>query len=219
MANASREGSAILRRAPVEDGDQLLGDAVGLAQRVAEGSGATDIVERHDRLVPRPGARQRDFQLGDDAVGAIGVDGLHDFLTAQFQDPRLFLHGDHAQPQDIAAAAQAAELDRPHAARAAGDEAADGRRAPGRGMEAQLPALRQAVGFEIAELEAGLHARDPILQRQESVEAAEIEHDAAFEWHRLAVIAGAGAARRHRNAARVAVGEGAHDFVFVGRAD
>ncbi len=86
-------------------------------------------------------------------------------------------------------------------------------------MEAQLPALRQAVGFEIAELETGLHARDPILQRQEPIEVAEIEHDAAFERHRLAVVAGAGAARRHRNASAVAIGEGAHDFVFVGRAD
>ena len=209
----------ILRGTPVEDGDQLLGDAVGLAQRVAEGSGAADIVEGHDRLVPRPGARQREFQLGDDAVGAIGVDGLHDLLAAQLQYARLFLHGDHAQSQDIAAAAQAAELDRAHAARAAGDEAADRRRAPRRGMEAELPALRQAVGFEIAELEAGLHARDPVLQRQEPIEAAEIEHDAALERHCLAVIAGAGTARRHRDAAGVAIGEGAHDLVLVGRAD
>ena len=51
----------ILCRAPVENGDQLLGDAVGLGQRVAEGSGTAGIVESHDRLVPRPGARQRDF--------------------------------------------------------------------------------------------------------------------------------------------------------------
>ena len=209
----------ILRRAPVEDGDQLLGDAVGLAQRIAEGSGAADIVEGHDHLVPRPGARQRDFQLGDDAVGAVGVDRLHDLLAAQFQHTRLFLHGDHAQPQDVAAAAQAAELDRTHAARAAGDEAADGRRAPSRGMEAQLPAVRQAVGFEVGELQAGLYAGDAIFQRQEAIEAAEIEHDAAFEWHCLTIVAGTRAARRHRDAAGVAIGKGAHDLFLVGGRD
>ena len=101
MANASREGSAIRQSAIAWPAGRW--DSSGLKYCAAPQSkteisflvmpsaspsalpkeaARADIVEGHDRLVPWPGARQRDFQLGDDAVGAVGVDGLHDLFAA-----------------------------------------------------------------------------------------------------------------------------------------
>jgi len=75
----------ILRRAPIADGHQLAYDPVGFAERPAKASGAADVGEGDQHFVPRPGARQRDFELDDDAIGAVGVDRLHDLFAAQLE--------------------------------------------------------------------------------------------------------------------------------------
>ena len=65
-----------------------------------------------------------------------------------------------ARRQNVAGFAQAAVSDRANAARAARHEAADRGRALGRGMHAQLPAVRPGRGIEIRHIDARLAAHD-----------------------------------------------------------
>ena len=74
--------------------DQLGQDAVLDAEIVAEARRVHEIVEADDDVDPVVGGRQRHLDLGDDAVGAVGVHHLEHVLAGQFHHLRLGLHGD-----------------------------------------------------------------------------------------------------------------------------
>jgi hypothetical protein len=103
---------------------------------------------------------------------------------------------------------------------AAGQEPADGAADHAR-HHGDLEVVPSGGLFELAERHAGLDVGDAAADRADGVAAAEVEHDAALERDGLAVVAGAAAARRDRDA--VAVGDvehgghvgrgGAHDDV------
>jgi hypothetical protein len=120
--------------------------------------------------------------------------------AAQMQHARFGFHRHHPRAQQRAGFAQLAEIDRADAARAAGDEAADGGGAAGGREHAQFPAVRSAAGFDLAELGAGADAQDAVGHIADRVQSDQVQHHAAMQRHRLPVIAGAAAARRHRHA-------------------
>ena len=145
---------------------------------------------------------------------------LVQILAGQVEHPRRRLHGDDAQAQHIAEIAQAAEIDRADAARTAGDEAADRRGVVGRGMQPELLA-GMGAGRAVDVGEDGARPADDAAgrDRRDLVHLGKAEHDAAGQRHGLAVIAGAGAARRDRNAVPVAGGEHADHFRLALRRD
>jgi hypothetical protein len=119
----------IVKRAGGGDNRNQLGENAVLArQRIGVACCRIETVEADNGVDPVIGRCQRHLDLGDDAVGAIGMGDLVQVLAGQFEHLRLFLHGDDAQADDVAEIAQAAPGDRADAARAAGDEAANGGR-------------------------------------------------------------------------------------------
>ena len=155
--------------------------------------------EGDDPLGPGLPRRQRDLDLGDDAVDAVGMEHLEDVAAAQFEDARRFLDGDDLHGVDRAGIGDLAPGAGAAAGGAAGDEAADRRLLAGRGVEAKLPAARR-LGMvaqrpvDVEKAGAGLEAAGAGLRPDDAIEAGEIEKQAAFERHGLAVVAGAAAA-------------------------
>jgi hypothetical protein len=82
-------------------------------------------------------------------------------------------------------------------------------------MEAQLPALRQRLRFEVDQFHAGLDFKGTLVERNDLVHGRHVEHDAARQRHRLAVIAGSRTAHGQRNAA---LGAFARDLDHLGLA-
>lgn len=76
--------------------DELHQDAVLLGQIVAEGRRVHEIVKAERELYPVIRRGQRHFDLGDDAVGAIGVGNTRQVFSGEFQNAWLSLHGDNA---------------------------------------------------------------------------------------------------------------------------
>ena len=165
-------------------------------------AGVHEVVKADHHVDPVVGRRQRHLGLDDDAVGAVGVADLEDVRAGEVEHARLGLAGDDLEPQDIAEIAQPAPADRADAAGAAGDEAAERRHAVGRGVEAQLAGLRLGLLVELFEDDAGFGATRSGWISLILFMAARFEHDAARKRHGLAVIAGAGAARRDRHVMR-----------------
>lgn len=93
-------------------------DAVLIGQFLGKPRGVHEILAGHEHLDPVIGRGQRHLDLGDDPVGAVGVGHARQFFAAEFQHPRLFLHGHDAQPDDVAEIAQgspgAGEIGRAH---------------------------------------------------------------------------------------------------------
>jgi hypothetical protein len=162
--------------------------------------------------------REREVEFGDDAVGAVGVVHLLDVRPVQLDDPRRLLDRDDADAGDVAAVAQHAVAERADAAGPAGDEAADGGEAAGRG-----PHVQHLAGFgdglvEGLDAHAGLHADRSRSDIEHPVEAGDVEHDAALHRHALAVVAGAAAAHGQRHAVAGA-GGGDADHLVLGFGD
>ncbi len=139
--------------------------------------------------------------------------------AAQFDDARLFLHRRDARRDDIATLAQHAPGDRADAARAAGHETADGRRAPRRWEHAHFLAVLGQFGIEFDDLLAGLDAADARLHPDKFVHHRHIEHDAAAHRHGLAIVAGARAARGQGHIVFVAGLQHGQHVGFVARHD
>ena len=185
--------------------DQLLEDRVLVRDGVGAAGGGHQVGQRDEQLGPAIGRRQRQLELGDDTVGAVGVVDLLDVGAAQLEDPRLCLHGHDAGRQDVAAVAQEAPGDRADARAAAGDVAAERAGLVGAGVQPQLlAAVGDGGGIEVGELDPGLGADPAVADRLDRGQLGQVEDDAALERHGLAVIAGAAAA--HGHAARDAGG-------------
>ncbi len=208
-----------LRRGGRDHRDVLLGDAVRLADQVGEGRRALEGVEAEEEVDPRIGGAERHLHLGDDAVGAIGMGDLGEVVAGQLQHARARLHGDDLEPDHIAGVAQAPPGDGADAARAAGDEAADRGRGIGGGVHADFLRLRPRHLVDVGDDGAGLGDEAAGLDGQHLVHAGEVEDDAARERHGLAVIAGAGAARRHGDAELMGGGQHPHHLLLAHRRD
>ena len=178
---------------------QLLDDAVGERRLQPHLRGVEKVIERHHHVDPRIGRRQRHLQRRDDARGAVGAVDLLCGVAAQLDDAGLLLNRHDPCGNDVARLAQAPIRDRADTARPAGDEAADGGGALGRGMQADLPALRPQLRIHVVHLGAGADAHQPGFHPLDRRQRREVEQHAAVERHRLAVIAGAATARRQRN--------------------
>ncbi len=132
---------------------------------------------------------------------------LVQILARQFERARFLFQRHDAQAQHVAEVAQAAPGDRADASRAAGDKAADRSRAPSRREHPHfLPGRRG--GFVDVDQERARFADDSaVLDRPDCVHLREVQEHAAGQRHRLAVIAGSGAAGSHGNSELVRGGK------------
>ena len=90
----------------------------------------------------------------------------------------------------------------------AAEESADRSFDDGRGIAAQLPACLARFVFEHAQAHAGLADGDAVrLDRFDLVHARQVEHHAAMQRNRLAVVARARAAHGHRKIVGMAVAQ------------
>ena len=136
----------------LEDRGELDQDAVLLGQIGGKARRRGDARAGHEDLDPVIGGGERQFDLGDDPVGAVGMADARQFLAAEFEDAGLGLHRHHAQADDVAQVAQRAPAHRADTARAARDEAADGGGGGSRGHHAQfLPRMGAGFGIQIAD--------------------------------------------------------------------
>ncbi len=200
-------------------GDLLEEQAVAIGEMVGELDRAHVVFGRDNDVDPVIGGVERDLDLGDDAVGAVGMHHLVELPAGQLEDPRTLLHGDDAQPKHVADVAKAAPVDRADAAGAAGDEAGDRGSRPGRGVEAELLLALAGLAVDLSEDRARLGHRPAAGDRLQRIEIGEAEDHSARQRHRLAVIAGAGAAGRDRHPQRVAGLEDADHLGLVLRRD
>ena len=196
---------------------ELLEDAVLRGERHAELDGAREIVEHHDGVEPLVGRGERQLDLGDETVHPVGVVHEVHVVAAQLEHARRFFDGDDFEAEEVAAVAQDAPVHRADAGVAAADEAAERGELLGRGVHAQLAAVFAQHLVEHAEPDAGLRPRHVSFLKKNSIEAEHFHHRAARERHRLAEIAGAGAARHQRHAVLRAGGRDADDVLFVSR--
>jgi len=198
---------------------ELLDDAAGQRERVAAARRVHESRERDDQVDPVPGGRERHFERGDEPRRAVRVIDHARLPVALLQHARRRLDRDDARGGDVARFAQPAPGDRAHAARPAGDEAADGRSTLRRGMHAQLPPFRPRRAIEVAHLPSRSDAHQAGTLPLDRVERRHVDHHAALQRHRLAVIAGAAAARGDRHAVAEAGGGDADHVRLVARAD
>ena len=194
----------VLRQRRGDHAGQLLRHAIHAAETVGEARSAHQGGEGDDHIHPVPGGRERHLQLRDDAVGAVGVVDLLQLRPAQFQHARLGFHRHDLQAEDVPGLAQDAEGGAAYAGRAARDEATQRRGALGGGVEAQFPAhFPLQMRVELDQLDAGFRPHHAGLRPEHAVERRHLQHDAAPQGHRLAVIARARAARRDGHAVPV----------------
>ncbi len=202
VRHGSCDHGDVLEQQPV-----LLGQMIGVLDRLAQR------VETDNDIVPVVGGRQRHLDLGDDAVGAVGVADFLQIRAGEIEEARRFFHGGDAQADDVAEIAQAPPADRADTAGTAGNKSAERRGLVGRGMEPQFLAGDRAQFLVDRRHDgAGLGDDAALGDALDLAHGGKIEHDAARERHRLAVVAGAGAARRDGYAERVAGGERLHQF-------
>ena len=175
----------VLRQRPLDRRQQFLHDAVRHGDGVAEANGLDEIVERHDDVDPGLRRRERHFEHGDDAGRAVGAADLLRRVAAQLDDARLLFERDDPRRQDVARLAHPAEGDAAGAAAAARDETADLGRPLGRGVHAQLEAVRPRRRIDVGQLGAGLDADPAGLLPLDLVHRRHVEHDAAFHLRRV----------------------------------
>mmetsp|Transcript_24439 Transcript_24439/g.45502 ORF Transcript_24439/g.45502 Transcript_24439/m.45502 type:complete len:372 (+) Transcript_24439:1166-2281(+) len=197
----------------LEHGGQLAEDPVAACQIRGVGQGGREILECHKEVDPIVSGGQRHLDLGDDPVGAIGVADPVQVLAGDLDDARLRLHRDHAQADDIAHIAQAAPMDRAHAARPARDEPADGGRGPGRGKHPQfLPGMGNTGRVDILEQGTGFGNEPPRLDVLDRVHLVQVQNAAPRKGNGLPVIASACTARRDRHVMGIADAQGLDHF-------
>ena len=138
----------------------------------------------------------------------------HRVGRAQLEHTGLGLDRHHARTEHVAHRGDRPVGDRAGAAEAAAEQAAERGAAEGRGQPAQLPAVRPRLPIEIGQADAGLGTAGAVANPAEAVVAAHVEHDAAVQRRRLAVVAGAAAAQRDRDRVAGAGGDDAADLVF-----
>ena len=95
-----------------DDGDQLLEDRVLMRDGVGAAGGSPEIRQPHQQLDPAVGRRQRQLELGDHAIGAVGMVHLLDIGATQLEDAWLGLHGHDPRHHDVPPIAQQAPGDR-----------------------------------------------------------------------------------------------------------
>ena len=81
----------IVRRGPRDDCHELLQDSILLAERQRISCRGVETVEPDNDVDPIVLRRERHLDLGDDAVGPIGVHRLVQILSRQFERARLRL--------------------------------------------------------------------------------------------------------------------------------
>ncbi len=191
MRDRRGDGGNLLEQEPV-----LVRDQIGEAHRLHV------VVEADDHVDPIVARVERHIDFGDDAVGAVGVHDLHQVAAVELKHARALFHRDDAQPEHVADVPEAPPFDGADAARAAGNEAADRRRVVGGGAKPKLLAAGLRFIVDLGEHRAGFRNDAAARDLFDLVHLRKAQHDAARKRHRLAVIAGAGAARRDRHAHR-----------------
>ncbi len=190
----------IMRDRRGDEAEFLDQEPVLLAEIIGELRGRAQILEAHDHVHPVIGRGERHLDLGDDAVGAIGVRDLVDVVAGELENARACLHRRHLEADDVAGIAQPAPADRADPARTAGNEAADRGGVVGRWMQPDfLTRIGAGLLVEGSYDGAGLGHDPAMADLAHGVELRQIEQDPAGKRHGLAIIAGAGAARRHRD--------------------
>ena len=170
-----------------------------------------------DPLAPGVTRRQRHLDLGDDAVHAIGVHHLEHVAAAQLDDPRLVLDGDDLDAEHGAGIGDLSPGAGAGAGRAAGDEAADGRVLARGRIKSQLVSGGRQRPVDVEHARAGAEAPGSRPLPDHLIKFCHVEHDAARERHRLAVVSGPAAAHRERHAVLGAGGGGAHHVRLISR--
>ena len=153
----------------------------------------------------------------DDAGGAVGVDVRECFLAAYGEGLGVRCAGHDRQLPDKTVPVGPVD-ERARAAVATGEEAAEG--CPeGGGEHPQLLAQRAGVSFEVGHLRPGLGPDPPVAGVQDAAASGEVEHGAVVQRDRLAVVAGALAARGERDAEVVGEGQDARELLVRGGAE
>ena len=173
-----------------DHGHQLLQDRILACECIGAAGGSPQIRQRDQDLRPAIRRRQRHLELGDHAVRAVGVVDLLDVGAAQLEDPRLGLHRHDPSHQDVAAIAQKAPGHRPDARAAAGDVAAERPRLVRAWMQPQLlAAIGGSGGVELGQFDSSLDMHTARPDLHDPGQLGQIEHHAAAQRHRLAVVA------------------------------
>ena len=206
-----------VRRRRGDDGDELLQDPVLLAERERISGCGVETVEPDNDVGPVVVRGERRLDLDDDAVGAIGVHRLVQVRSRELERARLGFEGKHLEPQNVAQIAQSPPGDRTDPAGAARDEASDRGRAAGRWKHAQfLPGWCGRL-VDVDEDRARLADDAAALDRLDLVHLGQVQEHPAGQGHRLAIVAGAGAARGDRDLEPVGGGEDGAHFRFARR--
>ena len=182
---------------------------VGIVQRISE------IVKHVQALYPLVHGRQRQLNLQNDAVGAVGVMQQQRFGSRDGQHAGDRLDGHHFDAEHIAGRRQRPIVDGADAAEPAAVEAAQARQAVGRRHAAQLPSRWAGGGFDVCQTNAGLGAYRAVAEGDDLVESGHIDQQPAFEGDQLAIVAGGAAAQGQRQLVLRAGGDQLAQLLFV----
>jgi hypothetical protein len=160
---------------------------------------------------------ERHLDFGDDAVDAVGVHDLEHVPAAQLDDAGTLLDRDDLDREHGAGIGDLPPGAGAGAGRAAGNEPADGRVLACRRVEAQLVAGRSERAVDVEHARAGAEAPGARPLPDHLIEPGHVEHHAARERHRLAVISGAAAAHGERDTVPGAGRGDAHHVGLVTR--
>ena len=168
--------------------------------------GATEAIGRlnggkvQQILIPVPRRCQRQLQIEQNAIGAIGVVIGQQLLAAQLQHPRVGLDGQHANRLHGTGGRDRSVVDRANAAKATSKQPTNTGRAVGRWHAAQLPAALTHQGFQLADFHPRLHPHQPIAEPLQFGAGGHVDHHPTFQRYGLTIVAGTATAHRHHHA-------------------
>ena len=186
---------------------------VGIVQRIGE------IVKHVQTFNPLVCRRQRQLNLQDNAVGAVGVMQEQRFGSRDGQHAGDRLDGHYFDAEHIAGRSQRPIVDGADAAEPAAVETAQARQSIGRRHTAQLPARLAGGGFDVRQANAGLGPHCAVAEGDDLVEPGHIHQQPAFEGDQLSVVAGGAAAQGQRQLVLRAGADQLAQLLFIARAN
>ena len=186
---------------------------VGIVQGIGE------IVKHVQAFYPLVHGSQRQLNLKNDAVGAVGMMQQQRFGCRDGQYARDRFDGHHFDAEHIAGRRQRPIVDGADAAEPAAVKAAQARQAVGRRHTAQLPARRAGGGFDVRQANAGLGPHRAVAEGDDLVEPGHIHQHPSFERDQLSIVAGGAAAQGQRQLMLRAGSDQLAQLLFIARAN
>ena len=193
-------GAAVGRRATLRPGQLGRHRPLQRTERLQQQRRGRQLLRRCQSCIPvgelqhqlLPGHRRGTGhrQRREDAVAAVAVVQRLGGAGIQPQLARIGLHGYQLQAEQMPGVAQEAPAQGADAAGAAGQEASQGGAAHGARQQSWLAAVQQQLLFQIRQQQAGLgteHAAG-LIELQQPVQAAAVQHQPSGQGNALAVI-------------------------------